>query len=327
MRVTYLSPALRPTARRLVQSASLFALLLLALLLLLISASRIGTCHAEWNLSLRQERLRFAFQQAKVLIARGEPVYEGPARQLALPQRRTAELDLNSRTYVQVPVGTNGSLKWYPGAYWEANLPLAWPVAVLAPLAAMPFIMRLARRRVLQPPHSPSVHSTRTAGALRPAVGAMASVARRWLAAASILASMGVVCCLLRLAHGSATFRANTGWRFVAKLEYNSVTLEGPGPFRKGRAGNPVEFQVPGVRHVNYGQHQFLRVHHAVVLPVAALGVVPMVLHELRRRRAERRRNTGRCMACGYDLTGNVTGACPKCGRPSASGGFGNPPP
>ena len=28
----------------------------------------------------------------------------------------------------------------------------------------------------------------------------------------------------------------------------------------------------------------------------------------------ERKRRHGRCEACGYDLTGNVSGVCPECG-------------
>jgi hypothetical protein len=28
------------------------------------------------------------------------------------------------------------------------------------------------------------------------------------------------------------------------------------------------------------------------------------------------RRKTGRCLGCGYDLTGNVSGVCPECGTP-----------
>ena len=27
------------------------------------------------------------------------------------------------------------------------------------------------------------------------------------------------------------------------------------------------------------------------------------------------RRDAGRCTRCGYDLTGNVSGVCPECGR------------
>ena len=26
----------------------------------------------------------------------------------------------------------------------------------------------------------------------------------------------------------------------------------------------------------------------------------------------------GQCLACGYDLTGNVSGVCPECGTPAA---------
>lgn len=33
-------------------------------------------------------------------------------------------------------------------------------------------------------------------------------------------------------------------------------------------------------------------------------------------RRRPRRRH-GRCFSCNYDLTGNVTGICPECGRPT----------
>jgi hypothetical protein len=33
-------------------------------------------------------------------------------------------------------------------------------------------------------------------------------------------------------------------------------------------------------------------------------------------RRAIRRRQRGRCNTCGYNLTGNTSGACPECGTP-----------
>ncbi len=32
-------------------------------------------------------------------------------------------------------------------------------------------------------------------------------------------------------------------------------------------------------------------------------------------RRLERRRAEGRCVVCGYNLTGNVSGVCPECGE------------
>lgn len=31
--------------------------------------------------------------------------------------------------------------------------------------------------------------------------------------------------------------------------------------------------------------------------------------------RDRRRRRLGQCSSCGYDLTGNIAGACPECGR------------
>ena len=37
-------------------------------------------------------------------------------------------------------------------------------------------------------------------------------------------------------------------------------------------------------------------------------------------RRALRRKRGGRCPQCGYDLTGNVSGVCPECGRGAARG-------
>jgi hypothetical protein len=35
------------------------------------------------------------------------------------------------------------------------------------------------------------------------------------------------------------------------------------------------------------------------------------------RRRAARQLSSGRCAHCSYNLTGNVSGACPECGTPS----------
>jgi hypothetical protein len=61
--------------------------------------------------------------------------------------------------------------------------------------------------------------------------------------------------------------------------------------------------------------------HRAVVLPwwylVLLFAAAP--LEQLGRwvwsnRRSERRRRSGACLDCGYDLTGNVSGVCPECG-------------
>ncbi|MGD8452221.1 MAG: hypothetical protein PVJ57_10420 [Phycisphaerae bacterium] len=42
-------------------------------------------------------------------------------------------------------------------------------------------------------------------------------------------------------------------------------------------------------------------------------------LHLAWRRRRAPRFAPGHCRECGYDLTGNVTGVCPECGKQSAS--------
>ncbi len=48
-------------------------------------------------------------------------------------------------------------------------------------------------------------------------------------------------------------------------------------------------------------------------------GAFPMIwLAFALRRRRRRRQNC--CMACGYDLTGNVSGICPECGRTVGAG-------
>lgn len=44
-------------------------------------------------------------------------------------------------------------------------------------------------------------------------------------------------------------------------------------------------------------------------------------------RGLSRRIKAGTCVQCGYDLTGNVSGVCPECGRPIAvHGGVFGPP-
>lgn len=49
---------------------------------------------------------------------------------------------------------------------------------------------------------------------------------------------------------------------------------------------------------------------------LAVLGAMPIVRGPLT---LWRRRRTGRCTACGYNLTGNRSGRCPECGNDFAS--------
>lgn len=48
---------------------------------------------------------------------------------------------------------------------------------------------------------------------------------------------------------------------------------------------------------------------------VLAAAVVPTV-RAWRWTTLDEREIEGRCLKCGYDLTGNVSGVCPECGTP-----------
>lgn len=48
---------------------------------------------------------------------------------------------------------------------------------------------------------------------------------------------------------------------------------------------------------------------------LASFGVL-VYLDQWRRRRQRERWYAGKCLTCGYTLTGNVSGACPECGTP-----------
>ena len=53
-------------------------------------------------------------------------------------------------------------------------------------------------------------------------------------------------------------------------------------------------------------------------MPLALFGVVGVVFYiffERPARQALSRRANGLCLGCGYDLTGNVSGVCPECGK------------
>jgi hypothetical protein len=48
---------------------------------------------------------------------------------------------------------------------------------------------------------------------------------------------------------------------------------------------------------------------------VLLLGFYPAFAFTVRSVRLRRRRKRNQCIHCGYDLTGNVSGICPECGR------------
>jgi hypothetical protein len=87
------------------------------------------------------------------------------------------------------------------------------------------------------------------------------------------------------------------------------------GPLRRlGLAYARIDYHGDGrmVRRAVYVPHWLAA---AALLTPPALRLAPLL-------RARRRRRTGRCPACGYDLTANTSGTCPECGcpRPAPNG-------
>ena len=50
---------------------------------------------------------------------------------------------------------------------------------------------------------------------------------------------------------------------------------------------------------------------HFLLVPLVVIVAYPLLPFAIRRDRRKR----GLCIRCGYDLTGNVSGACPECGE------------
>jgi hypothetical protein len=67
----------------------------------------------------------------------------------------------------------------------------------------------------------------------------------------------------------------------------------------------------PGVRSLGVG---WSTPFWFLALLTAAIPTVRLVTRLRQRRPFEQ----GHCPACGYDMTGNVTGVCPECGMPAA---------
>ena len=64
---------------------------------------------------------------------------------------------------------------------------------------------------------------------------------------------------------------------------------------------------------------QFLLPYWMPIAATAALPALWLGLNIRRRVRSRRRLRAGLCVRCGYDLTGNVSGACPECGAAAGS--------
>ena len=65
----------------------------------------------------------------------------------------------------------------------------------------------------------------------------------------------------------------------------------------------------------SFGYSVYDGTRYRYILLAALLALYPAVAFFRGPVRRWRRRKNGWCVACGYDLTGNVSGVCPECGR------------
>lgn len=82
-------------------------------------------------------------------------------------------------------------------------------------------------------------------------------------------------------------------------------------------AGNLVRYDV---KETDKANDQNIDVKTIVILPawgvLTFIGLLLSASALAWTRRFRRRVEPGRCSACQYDLTGNMSGACPECGKP-----------
>jgi hypothetical protein len=84
----------------------------------------------------------------------------------------------------------------------------------------------------------------------------------------------------------------------VEPMSTSSAVLDGQGTIYRG---------------TNWQRQMLVGVHLGLVAVLLALfPVISLIRGPLRR---SRRRRRGRCLVCGYDLRGNVSGVCPECGE------------
>ena len=82
---------------------------------------------------------------------------------------------------------------------------------------------------------------------------------------------------------------------------------------RQSGTPGPVVHISPGTVHVRVSPGNEI---DAPLWALALLaGVTPPLIRDLNTRLRDRRRTAGLCPSCSYDLTGNVSGVCPECGK------------
>ena len=86
-----------------------------------------------------------------------------------------------------------------------------------------------------------------------------------------------------------------------------------PGWHRYRQAGARLEYTcwIPWVDHPT---DNVLALDVPLWMPFMLLAAYPTLAFIRGPLRRRRRRKRGECVACGYNLTGNVSGVCPECG-------------
>ena len=134
------------------------------------------------------------------------------------------------------------------------------------------------------------------------------------------------------------TFVSDRGLVRVTLYEDEDTRFRGwsGGPIRTGRGHNGLWAELvlcdPAWPRLGVGYHESRtdveanwrhgnRRYRSWILPYWLLGAVTgpaafaLAVRQARRSRRRLRAAHGQCPACGYDLTGNVSGVCPECGR------------
>jgi hypothetical protein len=112
---------------------------------------------------------------------------------------------------------------------------------------------------------------------------------------------------VLRIRKGSVRF-SRSRWLFPCDVIQPKRIRFGPFEYKDEEIVN----RHCGLRAADRTAHWVISFH--LCAPVAIFGAYPMIAFIRGPVRRWRRRRKGKCVTCGYDLTGNVTGTCPECG-------------